>query len=163
MNKKQARELCFEKLNNLSNKKERDKKISEVISTALQFSTKHKYVGLYMPIRNECVLELQGNFTLCYPKVFGKEMKFFDDSMGFEVSSFGIEEPLSTKEIIPNIIIAPCVGYFEKYRLGYGGGYYDRYLAKYNIPTIGIAYSETKLESLEVNDYDIELKEIIVF
>lgn len=159
MGKKQARKICFEKLNNLSDKKDRDKSVSETLSKLLNG---YKNVGIYMPIRNECVLELQGDFKLCYPRVFGKEMKFFDDSMGFEVSSFGIKEPISKDEIIPDIIIAPCVGYFNKYRLGYGGGYYDRYLEIYDIPTIGIAYKETELESLEVNDYDIELGDIIL-
>ncbi len=159
MDKKQARKICFEHLKNLSNKVNRDKSISEKLSVLLN---EYQNVAIYMPIRNECVLELKGDFTLCYPRVFGKEMKFFDASKGFDVSNFGIKEPISTEEIIPDIIIAPCVGYFNNYRLGYGGGYYDRFLEKHDIPTIGIAYSETKLDSLEVNDYDIALDKIMI-
>lgn len=159
MNKNSARKLCFEKLNNISNKINRDKIVSDKLSKLLKG---YKSVGIYMPIRNECVLNLEGNFKLCYPRVFGKTMKFYDDSEGFKKSGFGILEPISTIEIIPDIIIAPCVGYFNNYRLGYGGGYYDRYLEIHNIDTIGIAYYETELNNLEVNKYDIALNKIIL-
>ncbi|MFV0498524.1 MAG: 5-formyltetrahydrofolate cyclo-ligase [Bacilli bacterium] len=158
MKKTKARKLCFIELSNITNKGMRDLVISEKLNKEL---SKYKNIGVYMPIRNECVLNLDSNFTLCYPRVIGKEMKYFDDSMGFETSKFGIKEPISDDEIIPDIIIAPCVGFFENYRLGYGGGFYDRYLSKHQIKTIGIAYKETKLNSLEFNDYDICLSEII--
>lgn len=160
MDKTQARKECFAQLKSIYNKENRDYELSVKLNEILK---DYKHVGIYMPIRNECNLNLSGDFKLLYPRVFGKEMKYFDDSMGFDTSDFGIKEPLSTTEIIPDIIIAPCVGYFNNYRLGYGGGYYDRYLAKHDIITIGIAYKETNLNDLEVNEYDIALKEIIVF
>ncbi len=159
MDKKSARKFCFKKLKTLNDKKNRDLKISEKLHDIVK---DYENVGIYMPIKNECVLSLSGEYNLCYPKVFDKEMKFFDSSKGFTKSKFGILEPNSVEEIIPDIIIAPCVGVYNNYRLGYGGGYYDRYLETHEIYVIAIAYAETVLDSLDVNKYDIAADEVML-
>ena len=51
-------------------------------------------------------------------------------------------------------------------RLGYGGGFYDRYLKKYlnthnNILTIGIAFSFQKYHKLPISNYDVKLDYIL--
>ena len=49
----------------------------------------------------------------------------------------------------------------QKYRLGYGGGYYDRYIQKIKrikkILTIGMAFSFQKVKTLPINEYDKKL------
>ena len=56
---------------------------------------------------------------------------------------------------------------FDKHlnRIGYGGGFYDRYLKKVkkikNIVTIGLAYSFQKVQKIPVNKYDIKLDFIV--
>ena len=48
------------------------------------------------------------------------------------INKFGFLEPIKTKKIIPNVIIAPLLAFDDqKHRLGYGQGFYDRYLNKY--------------------------------
>ena len=48
-------------------------------------------------------------------------------------------------------MIVPLVGYDANcYRLGYGGGYYDRYLKDFNAPTIGLAYSFQYLSLIHI-------------
>ena len=54
----------------------------------------------------------------------------------------------------------------EKNRLGYGGGYYDRYLNKFlkknnNILTVGIAFSFQKHHKIPTNKEDVKLKYIL--
>ena len=54
----------------------------------------------------------------------------------------------------------------NKFRLGYGKGYYDRYLNKYlktfkNILTVGVAFSFQKYHKLPINDKDIKLNYIL--
>ena len=49
------------------------------------------------------------------------------------VNEFGMLEPAKTKIKIPDIMLVPILAYDKnKYRLGYGKGFYDRYINKYN-------------------------------
>lgn len=54
--------------------------------------------------------------------------------------------------IVPEVLIVPCVGYTASgYRLGYGGGYFDRYLAAHpHITTVGVALSAALLSDAEL-------------
>ncbi|HLO93561.1 MAG TPA: 5-formyltetrahydrofolate cyclo-ligase, partial [Burkholderiaceae bacterium] len=48
-----------------------------------------------------------------------------------EEDAYGIPKPKDTEVIVPTLLFVPCVGYgLGGYRLGYGGGFYDRTLAK---------------------------------
>ena len=74
--------------------------------------------------------------------------------------SFGVMEPDPLKHIMvgdtkDSICIVPAF-MFDKsgYRLGYGKGYYDRYLSRYKGATIGICYSENLKEELFHGKYD---------
>ena len=83
------------------------------------------------------------------------------------VNKFGILEPVKTKIKIPNIIFVPILAFDRnKYRLGYGKGFYDRYLNKYlskfkNIITIGIAFSFQKHHKLPIDKHDVKLDYIL--
>ena len=88
----------------------------------------------------------------------------FDDPLS--INKYGIPEPISKKIIHPDVLIIPLVAFDnELNRLGYGGGYYDRYIAKSfkkkRIIKIGIAYSFQKLNKIPINKYDIRLDYII--
>lgn len=161
MEKKQARKICFDKLGNIENKQQRDLKISEEINGLIE---SYDTIGIYSPIRNEIVLSLREDKNYVYPVVVGKEMEFYSSKYGFNKSDFGILEPIinDQEQTIPDVLIVPCVGYFELYRLGYGGGFYDRYLEKHELPTIGIAYKECQLVSIELNEFDLPLDKIVV-
>ncbi len=84
-----------------------------------------------------------------------------------QVNKFGILEPIKTKKNIPNIMLVPLLAFDEdKYRLGYGKGFYDRYLNKYlkrfkNILTVGVAFSFQKYHKLPINNKDVKLNYII--
>lgn len=61
-----------------------------------------------------------------------------------------------------DISIVPMVGFDKRlFRLGYGGGYYDRYLSKTNTLSIGIAFDEQLVECLPNEPFDIPLDMII--
>ena len=48
------------------------------------------------------------------------------------VNNYGMLEPLKSKVKIPNLLLVPILAFDrDKYRLGYGKGFYDRYLNKY--------------------------------
>ena len=83
------------------------------------------------------------------------------------VNKFGILEPAKAQSNVPNIILVPLLAFDKnKYRLGYGKGFYDRYLNKYlkrfkNILTVGVAFSFQKHHNLPVNQNDVKLDLII--
>tara|TARA_B110001452_G_scaffold238189_1_gene218532 strand:- start:772 stop:1326 length:555 start_codon:yes stop_codon:yes gene_type:complete len=85
-----------------------------------------------------------------------------------KINKFGMLEPLKKfNHIIPNIMLVPLLAYdSKKNRLGYGKGFYDRYLKKYlkkynNILTIGIAFSFQKYHKLPVSSNDVKLDYIL--
>ena len=67
--------------------------------------------------------------------------------------------------VVPDVVLVPCVGYAAgNYRLGYGGGYFDRYLAKHpHVTTVGVAWSFTELgpEQFSAQPHDIPLTLIV--
>ena len=83
------------------------------------------------------------------------------------INEFGILEPVKTQAKVPDIMIVPVLAFDNsKYRLGYGKGFYDRYLNKYlkkfkNIMTVGVAFSFQKHHKLPVNQNDVKLDFII--
>ena len=83
------------------------------------------------------------------------------------VNKFGILEPAKTMTQVPDIILVPILAYDKnKYRLGYGKGFYDRYLNRYlkqfkNILTVGVAFSFQKHHKLPINRNDVRLDFII--
>ena len=82
------------------------------------------------------------------------------------ISSLGIPQPLKLKKVYPDILFVPIVA-FDKYsnRIGYGGGFYDRYLEKISrikkCETIGLAFSHQKVNRIKVDNFDKKLDLIL--
>ena len=80
-------------------------------------------------------------------------------------AGFGTSVPLPDEQVIPRTLLIPLVGFdLAGYRLGYGGGYYDRTVAALPIRphTIGIGYSICRLDSIEPQSYDLKLDRLVV-
>ena len=83
------------------------------------------------------------------------------------VNKFGMLEPIKAEAKIPDVIIVPLLAFDkDKFRLGYGKGYYDRYLNKYlkqykDIMTVGVAFSFQKHNKLPTNKNDVKLDFIL--
>ena len=91
-------------------------------------------------------------------------MDFFQWSLNdpLIINKYGIPEPISNKIQYPNILLVPLVAYDKELnRLGYGGGFYDRYIKKIrkkkNVITIGFSYSFQKIKKIKINKHDIKL------
>lgn len=67
--------------------------------------------------------------------------------------------------VLPDVVLVPCVGFAAgNYRLGYGGGYFDRYLARHpHVTTVGVAWSFTRLADADYvpQPHDIPLTLIV--
>lgn len=95
------------------------------------------------------------------------EIKDFDKELGIE--TFGILEP--KKKYVRKVridkmdlVIVPCVAFDKRcFRVGYGGGFYDRFLKilKPDIPKIGLAFKLQMINSVPIDEYDISLNTVI--
>ena len=82
-----------------------------------------------------------------------------DEHTIFERSSFGVLEPQSEKLYLPEMIdllIVPGIIYNRAgYRIGFGGGYYDRYLAGGHVPSILLCREKMLSPELPKEDWDL--------
>jgi len=134
-----------------------------------------KIVGGYYPYNYEIdTLEIlkkleKLKFEISLPKIKkNSQMNFFlwSTKDPLTINEYGIPEPISNKIIQPCILLVPMVAFDKNLnRIGYGGGFYDRYIKKIKknkkIITIGLAYSFQKVEKVKINKHDIKLDFII--
>ena len=81
-----------------------------------------------------------------------------------EEDAYGIPKPKDTEPIHPTLLFVPCVGYGPGgYRLGYGGGFYDRTLATLQPrpTTVGLGYTHGYLDEFEPEAHDLPLDAIL--
>ena len=134
-----------------------------------------KNIGGYYPYNYEIddleILDLleKKQFNISLPIINkNNQMNFFKCSNNdpMKINKFGIPEPVSSRIFYPDILLVPLVGYDDNLnRLGYGGGFYDRYIEKIekikNVIKIGIAFSFQKITSVPTNNYDKKLDFVI--
>ena len=109
------------------------------------------------------------NFNILLPVIKkNNQMDFFKWSANdpLKINKFGIPEPVGRKIFFPDILLIPLVSYDRKLnRLGYGGGFYDRYIEKIEkhkkIIKIGLAFSYQKTKKIPINKFDKKLDFII--
>ncbi len=133
--------------------------------------TKNKNIGAYYPISYEIdslsilkKIEKDG-YKISLPITKRKnQMDFFEWSFKdpLVIGRIGVPEPIQIKKVYPDILLVPLVAFDKSnYRLGYGGGYYDRYIEKIKkikkILTIGLAFSFQEVKKLPLNKYDKKL------
>ena len=82
------------------------------------------------------------------------------------INKFGIPEPSNGKIKFPDILLIPLLSFDKKLnRVGYGGGFYDRYIhgikRKKKPLLIGLAYSFQKVKSIPITSYDKKLDFVV--
>ena len=129
-------------------------------------------LGVYWPIRGEpdlqaayAELSMRG-VRLALPVVVENDapLVFIEWKPGDAMSrdGFGVAIPAEGTEVRPDALLVPCVGFNEhRFRLGYGGGFYDRTLAVAPRPlAIGISYDCGRAE-FSADPHDIALDAVI--
>lgn len=107
---------------------------------------------------------MQEGYGICLPVMEGKgkPLVFRAWKPGDELAevTWGIKEPLPSAPVIePDVILAALLAFDARgYRLGYGGGFYDRTIARLKTikpaVVIGLAYDELRVDAVPHNDYD---------
>ncbi len=133
-------------------------------------------VAVYLPISNEVDPELalnrlsEAGFRLALPAVVAKDLPldFYGWAPGedLEAGALGTRVPVLKEVCAPSLLIVPLLGFDRAgYRLGFGGGYYDRTLeslrSKRSILSVGLAFCEQELHELPHASHDQRLDWII--
>ena len=174
MNKSEIRKkiLKIRKVNYYKNQKIDFKSLLKILRKS---KITGKVIGGYYPYNYEVnVIEIlkkleKFNYNLSLPKIRKNyQMDFFHWSTKdpLEINKFGIPEPVSDVIKLPNILLVPLVAFDKnRNRIGYGGGFYDRYIKKLKkkkkILTIGLAYSFQKVKKIPITKNDIQLDFIV--
>ena len=135
------------------------------------------FVNIFLPVHNKCEVRtwsliqyLQEKYSavsISVPTIKdirNREMNAveLDKHSVYIQNKWGIDEPESGKVIEPsllNIIFIPLIAFDQQgHRLGYGGGFYDRYLINCsNAIKVGLSYFDPIQEIPEINQYDIKM------
>ena len=174
MNKSEIRKKIL-KLRKQTSSQNLDINFHYILKILKKEKVKGKIIGGYYPFNYEInamkilnKFEKQ-NYIITLPKIKKNfQMDFFNWSTKdpLAVNKYGIPEPTSKKIKYPNILLVPLVAFDSNLnRVGYGGGFYDRYIKRIKknqkIITIGLAYSFQKIKKIPVNKYDNKLDFII--
>lgn len=124
------------------------------------------YLPYNQEVRTVPILEqaLQDGKRVAVPKVYGDEMKFIwlSNLSAVAPGYAGIPEPVADEPVADDtsaLVLMPGLAFDPHgHRIGYGGGYYDKFLAaEPNHPTIALCYSFQMLDYLQTESFDINV------
>lgn len=150
-----------------ADKSRQSQKIVEKLLASDQWQTA-KVVALYMPQEFEFDLKIlfeQRDKQIVIPKTLPNRQMIFVkyNKNDLERTKFGILEPKSKQETVPDLILVPGLAWNkEGYRIGFGAGYYDRYLADFPGQTTSVCY-DFQQKDFRPETHDISVGEVFTY
>lgn len=132
--------------------------------------TIYGYLPYNQEVRTVPMLEqaLKDGKRVAVPKCYGDEMKFIflDDLSKVEKGYCGIPEPVADEPVADDetaLVLMPGLAFDPQgHRIGYGGGFYDKFLAaEPSHPTLALCYDFQLLEHLETEDHDVPVDYVL--
>ena len=132
--------------------------------------TVYGYLPYNQEVRTVPMLEraLQDGKRVAVPKVYGDDMKFIymDDLSQVAEGYAGIPEPIADGPVADDptaLVLMPGLAFDPQgHRIGYGGGFYDRFLAaEPDHPTLALCYDFQMLPQLETEEFDIPVDTVL--
>ena len=132
--------------------------------------TIYGYLPYNQEVRTVPMLEqaLKDGKRVAVPKVYGDEMKFLylDDLTKVEKGYAGIPEPIADEPVADDetaLVLMPGLAFDPQgHRIGYGGGFYDKFLAaEPNHPTLALCYEFQMLPKLDTEEHDIPVDTVL--
>ena len=104
------------------------------------------------------------NKRIAVPKAQQKKLQFYhvEPATRYETSAFGVEEPISEQEAHHlDLLIVPGLAFSKTgYRIGFGGGYYDRFLSAFDGKTVSLVFGEQFNDQWTPDVFDIPIDKI---
>lgn len=143
----------------------RDEKNQKIGAKILPFFQESRRIGYYSPVRQEADIFSVRDQTkpIALPVVLNETDMEFYTGEHLIPGAFQIPEPdpASSEKTEPDVIVVPMLAFCGAHRIGYGKGYYDRYLKNHpDALRIGIAFDEQEAE-FEPNPWDEPLDMLI--
>ena len=132
--------------------------------------TIYGYLPYNQEVRTVAMLEqaLRDGKRVAVPKCYGDEMRFIfmDDLSKVEKGYANIPEPIADEPIADDetalVLMLGLAFDPQGHRIGYGGGFYDKFLAKEpNHPTLALCYDFQMVEHLETEEFDIPVDTVL--
>lgn len=157
---------------NIAFKIEKDKSIfSKVIKNekVCEADTILLYYSKEEEVDTVCLIDyfLSIHKKVALPKTENQKITFYyiTSKNDKKLGKYNIFEPISNTHVIDfsnSVCIVPGICFDKNhYRVGYGGGYYDRFLNHYIGYSIGLTYQECLLKKIDVDDYDQKVDIVI--
>ena len=174
MIKSKLRKKIF-KIRKLRNGKNIQLSFNKIFNLLKKNNIKKKSIGGYFPVNFEIDdLEILRKFEIkkyeislpVVKKNFEMDFYKWSSKEPLTINKYGIPEPNLKKLKYPDIILIPLLAFDERlHRLGYGSGYYDRYIEKISKKKssvkIGLALSFQKINNVPTTKYDKKLDYIM--
>ena len=132
--------------------------------------TIYGYLPYNQEVRTVPMLEqaLREGKRVAVPKIYGDTMKFLylDDLSRVEKNDMGIPEPIADTPVADDktaLVLMPGLAFTKRGdRMGYGGGFYDRFLAEEpDHPTLALCYDFQMVDSLPTEEFDIPVDTVL--
>ena len=175
MDKKELRKAIREKKRAMSavEIEQKSQALTEAFLRSAAYQSAKTIYG-YLPYNQEVrtvpMLEqaLRDGKRVAVPKCYGDEMRFIYtvDLSAVEKGYAGIPEPIADEPVADDesaLVLMPGMAFDPQgHRIGYGGGFYDKFLAKEpDHPTLALCYDFQVLPHLETEEFDIPVDTVI--
>ena len=175
MDKKELRRTIRERKRAMTEEEivSRSEKLGQLFAQSQAYKAAKTIYG-YLPYNQEVrtvpMLEqaLKDGKRVAVPKVYGDEMKFLylDDLSQVEKGYAGIPEPIADGPVADDdtaLVLMPGLAFDPAgHRIGYGGGFYDKFLAaEPNHPTLALCYEFQMLPELHTEEHDIPVDTVL--
>jgi 5-formyltetrahydrofolate cyclo-ligase len=178
VNKQYQRKISIKKRATLKYKNSNASETLQDHLKGLRNFKNYKIIASFISFKSEISTQSLNEFlfnndkVLCLPviKNNSEKLNFIEYNLKTKLVSgkFGIMQPSDlSKELFPEIILTPCLAFDENgFRLGYGGGYYDKtfsYLKKikHKFISIAVAFDDQKINGLIHDKYDQKIDYIL--
>jgi 5,10-methenyltetrahydrofolate synthetase len=171
--RKLQRERALALRNDLADRGAKEAALRDRVARWLASAEVHA-VGFFWPVRGEPDLrntlaqwlEADARRVAALPRIEGATLEFhqWHPEGAMQAGQFGIPVPAHGRVVQPDCLLIPCVAFDgARFRLGYGGGFYDRTYATL-VPwplSVGIAFDATRVDTIDPQPHDMQLDVVL--